>query len=189
VRLAPLLALACLALTSCGAERRPPPDPARALGSSPATREVELARAGVTLRVPVRVALERRRPPALFRLSLPSGAVVSSFAYRRDEPLPRDGASLRAARRRLERAVRRRDPGFRLISSRVLRAGGAAGVEIVGRQMLSGGRLDTRSVHLFEGNAEYVFELLAPRPDFAPADRLVFSPMLRSLSLTGRVQG
>ncbi|MDQ3587672.1 MAG: hypothetical protein M3375_04900, partial [Actinomycetota bacterium] len=86
-------------------------------------------------------------------------------------------------------AVRKRDPRFRLAGSRILRAAGAPGVEVVGIQSLSGGRLETRSVHLFEGEGEYVLELIAPRADFGPADTLVFSPMLRSLELTGRIQG
>jgi hypothetical protein len=58
---------------------------------------------------------------------------------------------------------------------------------VTGTQSLSGGRLDTRSVHLFKGSAEYVFELIAARKDFAKADRAVFSPMLKTVRLTGRV--
>ncbi len=60
-------------------------------------------------------------------------------------------------------------------------------MEVVGTQSLSGGRLRTRSVHVFKGSAEYVIELIAPPQDFT-VDRTVFSPMLRTLELTGRVQ-
>ena len=124
----------------------------------------------------------------MFRFSLPSGAVVSALAYRRKEPVPRSQAGLRQARTRLVRAARSRDPRFRLQSARVVRVAGAPGVEVVGTQTLSGGRLQIRSVHLFKGSAEYVLELIAPRRDFGPVDRTVFSPMLRTLELTGRVQ-
>jgi hypothetical protein len=186
-RLAPLAVVPCL-LAGCGAERKPLPDSAALLGSPPRAREVDFPRAGLSARIPVRVQLERRRAPAVFRFSLTSGAVVSAFAYARREPVPRDDASLRQARRRLLRAVRARDPDFGLKSSRLIRAAGARGVQIVGRQTLSGGRLDTRSVHLFKGSAEYVFELLAPPAEFAEADMRVFAPMLRSLRLSGRVR-
>lgn len=183
------LALSCaLALAACGAEQARLPDPNSRLGSPPPTRRAEFPRAGLTLRVPLRVEVMRRRLPGVFRFTLPSGAVVSALAYRRREPLPVDDAALRAARRRLVRAVRRRDPDFGLTRARAFSAGGARGIEIVGRQTLSGGRLDTRSVHLFKGNGEYVFELLAPGADFGPANALAFEPMVRSVKLDGSVQ-
>lgn len=179
--------LAAVVLVACGTERTTLPDPnAPPTGAS---REIDFPRAGLSLRLRRPITVSRRPAPAVFRFSLPSGAVVSALAYRRTEPLPRSPASLREARKRLTRAARGRDPRFRLQSARVVRVAGAPGVEVVGTQTLSGGRLETRSVHLFKGTAEYVFELIAPRADFGKVDRSVFSPMLRTLRLTGRVQG
>ncbi len=182
------LALACL-LSACGTERASVPDPNASLRSSGPIRTIDFPRAGLSVRVPRSIALVRRRPPEVFRFSLASGAIVSVLAYRRKEPLPRSPEALREARRRLVAAVRKRDPTFRGARARIVRVAGAPGVEVVGTQSLSGGRLETRSVHLFEGKGEYVLELIAPRADFGPADRLIFSPMLRSLELTGRIRG
>ena len=164
------------------------PDPNSTLRPGEPARTTAFPRAGMSLGVPRAVEPVGRRPPAVFRCSLPSGAVVSAFAYRLREPVPRSASALRQARRRLLRAVRTRDRDFRLTSSRVVRAAGAPGVEVVGTQSLSGGRLETRSIHLFKGDGEYVLELIAPRADFDPADTLVFSPMLRSLELSGRIR-
>ncbi len=185
--LTPAAVVSCCLLGACGTERLAVPEPNATLGPNAPTRAVDFPRAGVSARVPRAVVLTRTRPPGVFRFALASGAIVSVFAYRRKEPLPRGASELRDARRRLISAARRRDPKFRLESSRVLHAGGAPGVEVTGTQSLSGGRLETRSVHLYEGEGEYVLELIAPRADFGLADRLVFSPMLRSLELTGRI--
>ncbi len=177
--------LACL-LAACGAEQTVLPDPNAA--PTGAVQKLRFPRVGMSVEVRRPLRVIRRRPPEVFRFAMPSGAVVSALAYRREEPVPRTAAQLRDARRRLLSATRRRDPTFLLEVSRVLRVGGVPGVEITGTQSLSGGRLDTRSVHLFKGSAEYVFELIATRRDFAKADRAVFSPMLRTVRVTGRVR-
>lgn len=182
------LSAACL-VGACGTERVAVPDPNSLLPASSTVRTVDFTRAGLSVRVPRTIGLVQRSSPEVFRFSLPSGAIISAFAYPRKEPVPRSAAALRAARRRLVAAVRRRDRTFRLASARVVRVAGAPGVEVAGTQSLSGGRLETRSVHLFEGRGEYVLELIAPRGDFAPADTQIFSPMLRSLELTGRIRG
>jgi len=181
--LAVSLVLVCL-IAACGTERNVLPDPNAEL-ESVSLRTVNFPRAGMSLRAPKEFRITRRPAPAVFRFTLPSGAVVSGLAYRRKEPLPRTPAELGQARKRLVAATKKRDPRFELDSSRVMRAGGAPGVEVLGTQTLSGGRLQTRSVHLFRAQTEYVLELIAPRRDFGPADSLVFSPMLRSLELTG----
>ena len=182
-----LLAVLCASLlAACGAEKTVLPDP----NAAPTGRVQKLSfpRAGMTLELRRPLQVDRRRPPEVFRFALPSGALVSALAYSRDEPVPETGAQLRDARRRLVAATRRRDPKFKLEASRVVRINGVSGVEITGTQSLSGGRLDTRSVHLFKGSAEYVFELIAERKDFAKADRAVFGPMLKTVLLTGRVR-
>jgi hypothetical protein len=176
---------ACL-LAACGTEKTVLPDPDAA--PTGASREIRFPQAGMTVRLrqPIRVA--RRSPPAVFRFSMPSGAVVSALAYKRREPVPSSPADLRQGRRRLQDAVIARDPHFRVDSARIVRVAGAPGVEVVGTQDLSGGRLRTRSVHLYKGAAEYVFELIAARGSFAKVDRSVFSPMLRTLEVTGRIR-
>ena len=175
----------CL-LAACGTEKTVLPDPdAPPTGPS---REVRFPRAGMTVRLREPITVTRRSPPAVFRFSMPSGAVVSALAYTREEPVPSTPGELRQARRRLEDAVVARDPRFRTESARIIRMAGAPGVEVVGTQDLSGGRLKTRSVHLSKGSAEYVLELIAAKGSFATVDRSVFSPMLLTLEVTGRLR-
>ena len=178
------LVCACL-LAACGAEQTVLPDPNAA--PTGAVQKLRFPKAGLSLELRRPLQVNRREAPEVFRFALASGALVSALAYSRDEPLPKTRAELRDAQRRLVAATRRRDPKFKLEAARVLRVEGVPGVEVTGTQSLSGGRLDTRSVHLFKGSAEYVFELIAERRDFAKADRAVFSPMLKTVRLTGRV--
>ncbi|MGI8750524.1 MAG: hypothetical protein ACR2J6_08260 [Thermoleophilaceae bacterium] len=127
------------------------------------------------------------RPPAVFRATL-GQPFVSCYAYLRKEQLPRDARELDAARTRLSRAVRRRDPGYRLEGSRVTRVDGARAVELLGRQTLSGRRVTVRSLHVFKGQAEYVIEIVAPSGGFSPFDRRVTPLVKRTLTVTGRVR-
>ena len=114
---------------------------------------------------------------------------MAGFAwFRRKEQLPRNARELQAARRRLVRQIRRRDRRFRVIRSRVTRAGGARGVEVVGDQRIARGTFRTRTLHLFKGNGEYVLDMLAPVGRFAGLNRTFFSPAVRSLKVTGKVE-
>jgi hypothetical protein len=178
------LACACL-LAACGAEKTQLPDPNAA--PTGAVQELRFPKAGLSLELRRPLQVTRRQAPEVFRFSLPSGALISALAYSRTEPVPKTRAQLRDARRRLLAATRSRDPSFTLEAARLVTVAGVRGVEVTGTQSLSGGRLDTRSVHLYKGSAEYVFELIAARKDFAEADRTVFSPMLSTVRLTGRV--
>jgi hypothetical protein len=184
--LAPVALLCACLVAACGAEQTVLPDPNAA--PTGAVQKLTFPKAGMSLEVRRPLQVHRRSAPEVFRFAMPSGAQVSAFAYSRSEPLPKTRAQLRDANSRLEAATRRRDPTFKVEASRVVRINGVPGVEITGTQTLSGGRLDTRSVHLFRGSAEYVFELIAARKDFAKADRAVFSPMLETVRLTGRVR-
>ena len=138
------------------------------------------------LDLPRRAAVERRPAPGVFR-AVVGQAVVSTFAYRRREPLPRGREELRAAQQRLVREIRRRDRRFRVIRVRLTRAGGAPAIEVLGTQTLSRTRLRTRSVHAFKGRGEYVLEMLAPPARFEAAQARFFDPLLRSLRLSGRI--
>jgi hypothetical protein len=110
------------------------------------------------------------------------------FAYRRREQIPRSGAELGVARRRLVAQVHRRNLRFRLIRSRPTRVAGARAIQLVGDQTISRARLRTRSVHVFKGHGEYVLDMLAPVHQFPSANRNFFSPAVRSVRITGRVK-
>jgi hypothetical protein len=47
--------------------------------------------------------------------------------------------------------------------------------------------LRTRSIHVFDGDVEYVIEALAPPANYDVVERGVLGPLLGSLDLTGEV--
>jgi hypothetical protein len=169
----------------CGAE--PAKAPRELPSPDEGSRRLVYPRAGISLSVPRSVLVERRPSPGVFRAS--SGeSFVAAFAYRRGEQLPRTGAQLATARRRLVAEVRGRDGRFHLIRSRVARVAGAPAVALLGEQTLARSRLRTRSLHAFKGNGEYVIEMLAPVRKFERADRTFFSRVTRSLRLSGMIR-
>ena len=184
-RVAPALLLAAVAAAGCGAERVAEPN----VGVRPGepTKKLTYPRAGIEATVPARFRAAWRRRPGVFRLVI-ADAVIAGYAYRREQQIPRTSAELEKARRALVAEVRGRKGDFALRRSRTTRVAGARAVELVGSQTLGQERVRTRSVHIYKGSAEYVFELIAPRDRFAALDRNVFSPMLRSLELSGRVR-
>ena len=173
------------AVAGCGTERADVPE-LRPREGEP-TRRLTYPRVGMTLSMPRSVAVARRRPPGVFKATA-ARWLVSAFAYRRREQLPRNRRELEQARRRLVREVRRRDRRYRLIRSRTTRVAGARAVELLGDQTISGARMRFRSLHLFKGRGEYVIELAAPRPEFRAAQRRLFRPVIRSLRVTGRIR-
>jgi hypothetical protein len=178
------VAVACaLAASGCGNERSRPVDIFTPLPPA-GTREARFPRVGMTLSTPANWRLERRRRPAVFALNS-GAALVSGWAYRRKEPLPRGRRELEQASHRLVRAAKDRDPRFSLAGRRRLRVNGAPAIELVGDQRIERRVLRTRSVHVFRGEVEYVIEALAPPKDFARVDSEVLRPLLESLRLTG----
>ena len=184
-RLLPSTLAAVFGFAGCGneaAER-----PVVQIGPDAPVERVSFPRVGAKLTVPAGAPLERRRRPGVLRLSL-GEPFISVFAYKRTEQIPRSPGELKAARRRLIGEVERRGRTFELRSSRLTEVAGAKAIELVGDQTILGGSLRTRSVHVYKRNAEYVFELLAPPRDFDRLERDVFDPLLRSLSLSGKLK-
>jgi hypothetical protein len=54
-----------------------------------------------------------------------------------------------------------------------------------GEQTVSQRLLRTRSVHVFDGDVEYVIEAIAPPADYDVVERGVLTPLLSSLELSG----
>jgi hypothetical protein len=80
--------------------------------------------------------------------------------------------------------VEARDPSFSLDRSRVTRRGGAAAVELTGRQTIDGRPVRVRSSHVYFEGAEIVLDAYASPGDFPRVDAAVFEPALRSLTLS-----
>jgi hypothetical protein len=171
-------ALACLAaalLAGCGNPRTRPPEtvvPEAPLGA----RQVRLD--GIRFTAPVNWPDLPAQGDRLGGIRSRT-ATLAVWRYPRTEPLPSTRAALEQVRGLLEGQVRRRDPGFRLRSSRLLRDG----IELVGRQTIAGLPFDVRSRHLFRHGAEVVVDAYARPADFARVDATVFEPLLRSLRL------
>jgi hypothetical protein len=171
------------AVAGCGAEKAA--TPSTILAADAPLQELTYKRAGMTVSVPRAMSVVDRKSPAVFRATLGEW-YVSGLAYKRKEQLPRNDRELRAARRRLVREVRRRDRGFRVVSTRTTRVDGARAVELVGDQEISGRRLRIRSLHVYKGGAEYLLEMAAPVAEFVTLDANVFDRVARSLKVTGR---
>ncbi len=179
-----LLALLALAPAGCGNERTSAP----AVGVEPSeeTKTLDYARVGLSLELPRDFSVEKSKQPGVFRATFGSAA-VSAFAYRRREELPGNEKDLKKALKRLEKATMKRSSTFELISSRTLDVNGSRALELVGRQTISQSRLRTRSLHVFEGKAEYVIELLAPVRQFDRLDERLSDVIRNSLEITGKV--
>lgn len=188
MRVLPALATLTGALlwAGCGAERQDPPD-LFAVKEPDRLVAARYADAGIRLIGPGNWRRARGEAPQAFQYS--SGdALVIGWAYARAESLPRTDAELEAALERLEAQVLRRDPDFRVDRAQVVDVAGEKALEIEGEQEISKRPLHTRSVHVFKGEVEYVFEALAPPGDFGLVETKVFDPMLGSLELTGEVR-
>jgi hypothetical protein len=177
--------VAACGLGACGAERH---ELSAATVSPDAPRkEFRYPAVGLQIELPRAVAPVRRKAPGVFRATL-GQSFIAAYAYRRRVQLPRDARELAGARRRLVAQIRKRNGRFRVVRSRSTRAAGARAVEVVGEQRIAGGTFRTRSLHVFKGQGEYVLDMLAPAGDFAGMDRSLFSPAVRSLVLSGRVE-
>jgi hypothetical protein len=142
---------------------------------------------GLSIALPRAAPPDRRRAPGVFRAPL-GQSFIAAYAYRRSEQLPRNTDELQAARRRLVAVIRKRNRRFRVVRSRATSAAGARAVEVVGEQRIAGVTFRTRSLHVYKGQGEYVLDMLAPVTDFPSMDRTFFSPAVRSLSVSGKLE-
>jgi hypothetical protein len=183
-RLALLLLLlpACL-LSACGKEQEPAPA-VFDVKAPKGARKAAFPRVGMTLEHPRNWKLRRRDAPGVFEL-LSGEAVVAAWAYERDEPLPKTESELDSAKDRLVEAIELRDPEYRLLSAETGEVAGAPAIDVRGEQVISKRRLRVRSVHVFEGETEYVIEAIAPPRDHRLVDTRVLAPLLRSLEIEG----
>jgi len=183
---AALLLVVCVSLlAACGEEPDDPP-PVFDVKAPQGHRSADFPRAGMTLTHPANWKLRLRDAPGVFEL-VSGEAIVAGWAYVREEPLPETDAALEGAKDRLVEAIEVRDPDYRVRSAVVGEVAGAPAIDVSGEQVLSRRALRTRSVHVFEGDVEYVIEAIAPPADFGLVDERVLTPLLDSLELDGEV--
>ncbi len=181
-----LVPLGCLVLLAgCGEEPDPPP-PVFEVEAPEGRKTTEFRRAGMTLVRPANWRLRRRDAPGVFEL-LSGEALVSGWAYPRDEPLPQTAEELDAAKDRLLEAIDDRDRDFEVTSAETTEVAGSPAIDVRGEQVIAKRRLATRSVHVFAGEVEYVIEAIAPPEDHGLVNRQVLAPLLRSLEVEGEV--
>ena len=178
------VAAAC-SLAACGTERQTVP--AETVGQDAPHNQFRFGSVGLRIELPRVASPAQRKAPGVFRASL-GESFIAAYAYRRREQLPRDARELEAARRRLVSQIRKRDSSFRLVRSRATQVAGARALEVVGDQRIDGGTFRTRSLHAYKGQGEYVLDMLAPLHDFPAMDRSFFSPAVRSLEVSGKIE-
>jgi hypothetical protein len=185
-RLALLLLPCLLLLAACGKEQEPAPR-VFDVKAPKGERTEEFPRAGMTVVRPRNWTLRRREAPGAFEL-LSGEALVAAWAYPRPEPLPETDEQLEAAKDRLVEAIEQRDPDFLVRSAVTADVGGSLAIDVRGDQVVARRELSTRSVHIFEGEVEYVIEAIAPPDDYTLVDTRVLEPLLQSLELEGEVR-
>jgi hypothetical protein len=124
-------------------------------------------------------------PPPLVAVLTSGSAVVALWRYVRARPLPSASAQLSAAARSLIGAVRAGQPAIQIIRTRVVRLGGAPGIELDALERIRGQLRRVRSTHLYRGQSEIVLEEYAPVDQFHSVDHAVFSPLRHSLRIIG----
>jgi hypothetical protein len=182
-RAALLLALCVPLLAACGEEPDKPP-PVFQVKAPRGERTEQFPRAGMTLTRPRNWRLRRRQAPGVFEL-VSGEAIIAGWAYPREEPLPESDAQLEAAKDRLLDAIEQRDPEYEVREAAVTDVAGAFAIDIEGEQVLSKRALRTRSVHVFDGETEYVIEAIAPPADYPLVEEKVMTPLLDSLEVDG----
>ena len=182
MRGAVLSLLLVLAVGGCGNERTRAPDADTPL--TPQGERIErLKQAGVRFIAP-------GNWPDLARVDPREGGIRSGRAtfavwrYTRTQELPRTREELEQVRDLLLERVRARDATYEERETRIVRRGGAPGIELLGTQTLAGNVVDVRSTHLFTRGSEFVIDAYAPPDQFEAVDEAVFLPALRSLRFT-----
>lgn len=178
-----IIVASVFALVGCGNSRTRVPSfeqPATAA----AVRLISYPAAGVSVRVPDSWTVAAATPPLLATISS-GAATVALWSHPRRDPPPADHATLVRLERRLLNTARRLDPTLTLIGASVSSQAGHPAVELDALEHVSGRLRRVRSVHVFTAGAEVVIDAYAPPANFHAVDHAVFSPLKRTLRLTG----
>jgi len=186
-----LVAGAAVLLAGCGNARTPVPE----LGLIPAPkdfRDAPFKAQGVQFRAPTNWRIVTGDDATQLATIAIGDAQIGIWRYERTEPVPETRAQLGAARQALVAQIERRDPTFKLTSTRLVLKPGFRGVEVIGvGTNLTNGSIQRslRSLHAFGHGMEVVMDAFAPPRDFARVDEQTFGPMARSLRLSAPAAG
>ena len=114
------------------------------------------------------------------------GAQISIFAYPRTDN-PESEGEVEEARDKLIRSLGERAPGFLVLRSRIGEVDGSPSVEIRGRGLVAGKPVETRSVHVYKDEVEWVIDAFARPSQFDRANEIGFTPVIASLQLSDSV--
>jgi len=186
-----LVAGAAVLLVGCGNDRTPVPE----LGLIPTPkgfRDAPFKAQGVQFRAPTNWRIVTGDDATQLATIAIGDAQIGIWRYERTEPVPETRAQLGAARQALVAQIERRDPTFKLTSTRLVLKPGFRGVEVIGvGTNLTNGSIQRslRSLHAFGHGMEVVMDAFAPPRDFARVDEQTFGPMARSLRLSAPAAG
>lgn len=173
-----------LALIAACENSRTPVPAVQQGGSAAGFRMLHYPAAGISFRAPSDWSAAEGQGPLIATLT--SGtSVVAVWRFPRSIDPPAGTTALRRARRQLIRKARHRDPRLTLIRSTITAVSGVPAIEIDAVEQIAGHSRRVRSTHVFERRAEIVLDEYAPPQAFHAVDHAVFSPVKRSLLLSG----
>jgi len=172
-------------LSGCGYSRTPAPNVNSSVVPMQFTGEV-FYRVGVVILVP-RGWTETVSPLPLAATISSGPAVIALWRYARTAPPPFDRLALAAARRALISAARARDPGLKVIRTKLTRIARAPAVVLDAFERINGRPRRVRSLHIYVHGAEIVIDEYAPPSQFHAVDHDVFSPLNHAIRLRRNV--
>jgi hypothetical protein len=168
-------------LSGCGYSRTPVPSVNSSVIPMQFTEEA-FSRVGVVILVP-RGWTETVSPLPLAATLNSGPAVIALWRYTRKAPPPSDRLALADARRALISAARARDPGLKVIRTKLTRIARAPAVVLDAFERINGRSRRVRSLHIYVHGAEIVIEEYAPPSQFHAVDHDAFSPLNHAIRL------
>jgi len=110
-------------------------------------------------------------------------AVIALWHYTSSTPVPSTQAELSTKRTALLAAIRRRDPGFKLLAAVPTTLDGNPAVALAGIETVNGAAREVSSEHVYLGGSELVLDEYAPPSTFTTTFQQAFDPVRASLTL------
>ena len=148
-------------------------------------RVVNVPSADARLSVPRNWVLLGTDSKLLLVLDTSGRAVIALWRYPLQSPAPVGTGQLGLARQRLIASARSHDHSLHVISSTLGQVSGHPAITLTADEQIGKSQRRVVSTHVFTTSEELVLEEYAPYKVFGPVNQATFSPVLRSLTLTG----